>query len=439
MKYNPKVNEEAARLPGFVETHPYQSEESVQGNLQLMYALQEFLKEIGGFAAVSLQPAAGAHGELTGVLIMRAYHEAKGDDGRTRILIPDSAHGTNPASTTMAGLQMVEVASDGRGNVSLDDLRAKLDERVVGMMLTNPNTLGLFDENLLEVTRLVHGAGGLMYGDGANLNALLGIAKPAELGFDVMHYNLHKTFSTPHGGGGPGSGPVGVTEALAGFLPGPIVTAERCMIDIVTGKRLPEGLAAAWREADDDWDDSCREGLWYRLTMPERSIGRVKAFYGHFAIMVRAYTYIRMLGARGLREVSEGAVLNANYLQAILKEVYPLPYDRICMHEFVLEGKVEGAADVRALDISKRLIDYGVHPPTNYFPLIVPEALMIEPTETETKDTLDYFANAMRRIADEARAQPELLHEAPMTAPVRRLDEVRAARNLVLRWRPDTG
>ena len=439
MKYNPKVNEDAARLPGFATTHPYQSEDSVQGNLQVMYDLQEFLKEIGGFAAVSLQPAAGAHGELTGVLIMRAYHEARGDTARKRILIPDSAHGTNPATTSMAGFEMVELSSDARGNVDLDDLRAKLDERVVGLMLTNPNTLGLFDENLLEITRLVHEAGGLMYGDGANLNALLGIAKPGELGFDVMHFNLHKTFSTPHGGGGPGSGPVGVSQALAEFLPGPIVTAERCMIDTVTGQRLPEGAAAAWADAEDDWDDSCCEGLWYSLEMPARSIGRVKAFYGHFGINVRAFTYIRMLGARGLREVSEAAVLNANYLQAILKEIYPLPYDRTCMHEFVLEGKVEGAHGVRALDISKRLIDYGVHPPTNYFPLIVPEALMIEPTETESKDSLDYFADAMVRIAREAREVPEMLHEAPVNAPVRRLDEVRAARNLVLRWSRDGG
>jgi len=435
MKYNPKVNEDAARLPGFAETHPYQPEDSVQGNLQLIHALQEYLKEIGGFAAVSLQPAAGAHGELTGVLIMRAYHEARGDRARKRILIPDSAHGTNPASTTMAGFEMVEVTSDRRGNVDLQDLRAKLDERVVGMMLTNPNTLGLFDENLLEITRLVHEAGGLMYGDGANLNALLGIAKPGELGFDVMHYNLHKTFATPHGGGGPGAGPVGVTAALADFLPGPIVTAEACMIDTVTGMRLPEDAAAAWADAEDDWDDACREGLWYRLEMPARSIGRVKAFYGHFGIMVRAYTYIRMLGARGLREVSEAAVLNANYLRAVLKEVYPLWSDRTCMHEFVLQGIVDGVPDVRALDIAKRLIDYGVHPPTNYFPLIVPEALLIEPTETESKDTLDYFADAMRRIAEEARAEPETLHEAPVNAPVRRLDEVRAARNPVLRWR----
>lgn len=405
MKYNPKVNERAARLAGFVRTHPYQNEENVQGNLQLMYELQEFLAEIGGFTAVSLQPAAGAHGELTGVLIMRAYHHSRGDKRRTKVLIPDSAHGTNPASTTMSGFEMVELPSDSRGNVDLVALKAACDDTVVGLMLTNPNTLGLFDEHILEIAGLVHGCGALLYGDGANLNALLGIFKPAELGFDVMHYNLHKTFSTPHGGGGPGSGPVGVTEKLAKFLPGPVV---------VKGE----------------------DG--FRLQMPEASIGRVKSFYGNFGVMVRAYTYIRMLGADGLRQASEDAVLNANYLQAQLKDVYPLDYDRYCMHEFVLRGQIKDAPDVRALDISKRLIDLGFHPPTNYFPLIVPEALMIEPTETESRETLDAFVAAMRQIAEEARANPELLHGAPHVTPVGRLDEVRAARELHLRWKPDS-
>jgi len=409
MKYNPKVNEDAARLPGFTETHPYQPPETVQGNLELMYRLQEYLKALSGFSAVSLQPAAGAQGELTGVLMIRAYHQAHGEGNRTVMLIPDSAHGTNPASTTMAGYQMVEIKSDRRGNVDLDDLRAHLDDRVAGMMLTNPNTLGLFDEHILEITRLVHEAGGLMYGDGANFNALMGIAKPAELGFDVMHFNLHKTFSTPHGGGGPGSGPVGASEALAAYLPGPIV---------------------ARRE---------REGApFYDFEMPSHSIGRVKTFYGHFGIAIRAYTYIRMLGTEGLKWASFAAVLNANYLQALLKGTYPLPYDRPCMHEFVLEGRIAGAPGVRALDISKRLIDYGVHPPTNYFPLIVPEALMIEPTETESKQSLDHFAEAMLRIAQEAREDPQRLHDAPTTSPVGRLDEVRAARNLVLRWKRES-
>jgi len=438
MKYNPKVNEDAARLPGFTATHPYQSEESVQGNLQLMCDLQEFLKALSGFEAVSLQPAAGAHGELTGVLMMRAYHQARGDAGRTVILIPDSAHGTNPASTTMSGFEMVQLKSDQRGNVDLADLQAHLGNNIAGMMLTNPNTLGLFDENLLEITRLVHAAGGLMYGDGANFNALMGVAKPAELGFDVMHFNLHKTFSTPHGGGGPGAGPVGAAKALAEFLPGPVVVAEECLFDVVTGERWDEVVRDVVNEGK-DWDKEveetlCRKGLWYRLQMPAQSIGRVKSFYGHFGIMVRAYAYIRMLGAEGLKEASLAAVLNANYLQSILKKVYPLPYDRVCMHEFVLEGKVEGSPDIRALDISKRLIDYGVHPPTNYFPLIVHEALMIEPTETESKRTLDAFAEVLIRIAQEARENPQLLHDAPTKAPVGRLDEVRAARNLTLRW-----
>jgi glycine dehydrogenase subunit 2 len=405
MKYNPKINEDMTRLPGFVHLHPYQDEESVQGALFLMYHLQEFLKEIGGFAGVSLQPAAGAHGELTGVLMMRAYHLDRGDAQRDVILVPDSAHGTNPASTTMSGLRVVEVPSDARGNVDMDALKAACDEhgeRLVGMMLTNPNTLGLFDEYVEQITALVHERGGLMYGDGANLNALLGIARPGDLGFDVLHYNLHKTFSTPHGGGGPGSGPVGVAPSLIDFLPSPIVG----QVDNLT----------------------------YTFVSPQKSIGRVKAFYGHFGVMVRAYTYVRMLGAYGLQRVAEHAVLNANYLMSLVKDTYRVPYSRTCMHEFVCEGRVSDAPDVHALDISKRLIDYGFHPPTNYFPLIVDEALMIEPTETESKETLDAFAEALLRIAKEASTDPNLLHDAPHSAPVSRLDEVRAARELVLRW-----
>ena len=406
MKYNPKVNERACRMPGFVRTHPYQDEATVQGNLQLMFELQEFLAEIGGFANVSLQPAAGAHGEMTGILIMRAYHMARGDTGRNRIQIPDSAHGTNPASTTMSGFDMVQIPSDKRGNVDLEALEAACDGTVVGLMLTNPNTLGLFDEHMKAICDLVHGCGGLLYGDGANLNALMGICNMADLGFDVMHYNVHKTFSTPHGGGGPGSGPVGVVDELAKYLPGPIVA---------------------------------KKGDGYKLVMPEASIGRVKSFYGNFGVMVRAYTYIRMLGAEGLKQVSEDAVLNANYLQAQLKGIYPLDHDRYCMHEFVLRGQIEGAPDVHALDISKRLIDLGFHPPTNYFPLIVPEALMIEPTETESRETLDAFVAAMVQIAEEARTDPEILHSAPHVTPVGRLDEVKAARELRLRWTPDSG
>jgi glycine dehydrogenase subunit 2 len=410
MKYNPKINEQAARLPGFANTHPLQPTESVQGNLHLMYALQEWLMEIGGFAACSLQPAAGAHGELAGILMMRAYHLDRGDTERTKILIPDSAHGTNPASTTMSGLQMIELPSDKRGNVDLDALRAACGPNIVGMMLTNPNTLGLFDEHIQEVVKLVHDCGGLMYGDGANLNAILGISKPGELGFDVMHYNLHKTFSTPHGGGGPGSGPVLCSQALAPFLPGPVVAID---------------------EAESD-----ELGVAYHLVMPEKTIGRVRAFVGNFGMHVRAYTYIRVHGPDGLRAIGEHAVLNANYLLARLRGTYPVPYDRICKHEFVVEGRFPDAPGIRALDISKRLMDYDFHPPTNYFPLIVPDALMIEPTETESKETLDAFADAMLQIAEEAHTDPELLHGAPHTVPVSRLDEVRAARELVLCARP---
>ena len=406
MKYNPKINEETARLPGFAYAHPFQPIETVQGCLVLMYQLQEWLKEIGGFAGVTLQPAAGAHGELTGVLIIRAYHSARGDLKRSKILIPDSAHGTNPATSAMTGLRVVELKSDARGNVDLEVLRSECDDSLAGLMLTNPNTLGLFDENVLEVIRLVHEAGGLVYGDGANLNALLGITKPGDLGFDVLHYNLHKTFSTPHGGGGPGSGPVGAAAHLVDFLPGPIV-----------------GII----EAGDD-----EQPPLFGYRMPSKSIGRVKAFNGHFGMMVRAFTYIMMHGPDGLRQVSEQAVLNANYLLTLLKGAYHLPYDRVCMHEFVLEGKWEDAPEVRALDIAKRLIDYKFHPPTNYFPLIVHEALMIEPTETESKETLDTFAQALIKIAQEAHTDPEILKSAPHNTPVGRLDEVKAAKDLVL-------
>ncbi|NLE43993.1 MAG: aminomethyl-transferring glycine dehydrogenase subunit GcvPB [Chloroflexi bacterium] len=413
MKYNPKINEDVARLPGFAHVHPYQDEETVQGALALMYGLQLFLADIGGFAAVSLQPAAGAHGELTGVLMMRAYHLDRGESQRDIILVPDSAHGTNPATTSMSGLTVVEAPSDSRGNVDLAALKAVCADyrgRLVGMMLTNPNTLGLFDEHVEEIVALVHDEGGLMYGDGANMNALLGVARPGDLGFDVLHYNLHKTFSTPHGGGGPGSGPVGVGERLVDFLPAPVVGV--------------------------DSERSSDEALFFTFETPPKSIGRVKAFHGHFGVMVRAYAYIRMLGSDGLRRVAEYAVLNANYLKHRVAGVYPVPYDRPCMHEFVCQGRLEGAPDVHALDIAKRLIDYGFHPPTNYFPLIVPEALMIEPTETESRETLDAFADALLAIAEEARNEPDLLHGAPHSAPLRRLDEVRAARSLILRWEP---
>jgi glycine dehydrogenase subunit 2 len=406
MKYNPKINEETARLPGFANLHPLQPIETVQGALILMYELQEMLKEIGGFAGVTLQPAAGAQGELTGVLIIRAYHKSRGDLQRTKILIPDSAHGTNPATSAMSGMQVVEIPSDARGNVDLNALRQHCDNTLAGLMLTNPNTLGLFDENVLEAARLVHEAGGLMYGDGANLNALMGIVRPGDLGIDVMHFNLHKTFSTPHGGGGPGSGPVGVAAHLVDFLPAPIV-------DII-------------EEGDEE------TAPLYGFVTPSKTIGKVKSFMGQFGMMVRAYTYIRMHGPDGLRAVSEAAVLNANYLLSKLRHHYHLPYDRICMHEFVLEGVWPDVPEVHALDIAKRMMDYGLHPPTNYFPLIVHEALMIEPTETESKQSLDNFANVLIKIAEEAHTQPELLKSAPHITPVGRLDEVKAAKELVL-------
>jgi glycine dehydrogenase subunit 2 len=377
-----------------------------------MFQLQEWLKEISGLSEVSLQPAAGAHGELTGVLIIRAYHNARGDQKRTRMIIPDSAHGTNPATSAMSGFDVVTVKSDADGNVDLQALQALCDDHLAGIMITNPNTLGLFDCNFLKVIEMVHQAGGLVYGDGANLNALLGIARPGDLGVDVMHFNLHKTFSTPHGGGGPGSGPVGVRETLADFLPGPIA----CVLEEGTETEAPL----------------------YGLTMPEKSIGRVKSFFGHFGMFVRAYTFIAMNGANGLRQIAEHAVLNANYVAARLKNTYHLAYDRTCMHECVFEGQWADAPDVHALDISKRLMDYDFHPPTNYFPLIVHEALMIEPTETENKETLDAFVEAMIKIAEEAHTQPELLKTAPHKTPVSRLDEVRAARDLVLCcWTPD--
>ena len=406
MKYNPKINETTARLPGFAYTHPFQPIDTVQGNLYLMYTLQEWLKEISGFAGVTLMPAAGAQGELTGMLIIYKYHQDRGDFKRKRILIPDSAHGTNPASSAMIGMEIVPLPSDARGNVDLSALKELCDENLAGLMLTNPNTLGLFDEHVEEVIQMVHAAGGLVYGDGANLNALLGIVRPGDLGFDVMHFNLHKTFSTPHGGGGPGSGPVAVRQELLEYLPDPVVS----MID--SGSEDCPPL--------------------YGFTHPSRSIGRVKAFYGHFGMLVRAYTYILMHGNDGLRDIAEKAVLNANYMMNRLKSTYTLPYDRSCMHEFVLEGYWKDLPDVHALDIAKRLMDYKFHPPTNYFPLIVHEALMIEPTETESRETLDAFCDALINIAREAREQPELLHDAPHNTPVRRCDELKAAKDLVL-------
>ncbi|NDJ77481.1 MAG: glycine dehydrogenase subunit 2, partial [Chloroflexi bacterium] len=377
MKYNPKLNEDVARLPGLAHIHPLQDPTTVQGALKLVYDLQTWLAEISGMQGVSLQPAAGAHGEFAGILMIRAYHIANSEAHRTKIIVPDSAHGTNPATTAMAGLEVVEIPSDPNGDVDLDKLREVCGEDMAGMMITVPNTLGVFERHIQEIVEIIHGCGGLMYMDGANMNAMLGVAKPGDLGFDVMHYNLHKTFSTPHGGGGPGSGPVAVNEKLLPFLPGPVV-------DI-----LEPG-------------DADTPPL-YGYNMPEQSIGRLKAYHGNFGMLVRAAAYILIHGAQGLRDVTNHAVLNANYIRARVKDVYPMPFDRICGHEFVCEGHFKDAEGVHALDISKRLMDYGFHPPTNYFPLIVPEALLIEPTETESKESCDAFAEALLAIAQEAK------------------------------------
>jgi glycine dehydrogenase subunit 2 len=407
MKYNPKINEAVARLPGFAGIHPVQDPDSVQGALELMWELQEMLAAISGFPHVTLQPAAGAHGELTGCLIIRAYHEGRGETGRTKILVPDSAHGTNPATAVMAGFEVITIPSDPRGNVDLEALRGAVGPDTAGLMITNPNTLGLWDEHIEAVIELVHAAGGLVYNDGANFNAILGIVRPGDLTIDVMHFNLHKTFSTPHGGGGPGSGPVGVRPGLEQFLPGPVVS----------------------RSAT---DDGARFG-WHQ---PEQSIGRLHSFHGNFGMHVRAYTYIRMHGAAGLRQVSEDAVLNANYLLANLRDRYDVAFDRTCMHEFVLSATRQKAHGVRALDVAKRLLDFGMHPPTVYFPLIVPEAMMVEPTETESIESLDRFIAVLHQIADEAESEPELVTNAPQQTEFRRLDEVAANRNLNLRWTP---
>ena len=409
MKYNPKVNEEVARLPGFTQIHPYQEEGSVQGALKLMYELQEYLAEIAGLPAVSLQPAAGAHGELTGMLMVWAYHQNRGNGERKVVLVPDSAHGTNPATAAMCGYQLVTIPSDERGNIDSHKLEEKVDGSVAALMLTNPNTLGLFEENILEVAEIIHKAGALIYCDGANMNALLGLAKPGELGMDILHYNLHKTFSTPHGGGGPGAGATAVTETLAPFLPMPLVAK----------RKTAEGT---------------RYYLDYERPL---SIEKVGSFYGNFGVMVKAYAYIRALGAQGLREVSEHAVLNANYLLSQLRGHYCLPYERSCLHECVFSGRWQVEKGVHTLDIAKRLVDYGFHPPTIYFPLIVEEALMIEPTETESLETLNAFLDAMRKIAREVEEEPGTLHSSPHITPVGRLDEVTAARKPNLKWSGD--
>ncbi len=403
MKYNPKRNEEVARMPGFAWVHPLTPEHAIQGTLQVLSELQDYLCEMTGMEACSLAPMAGAHGELAGVLMIRAYHHQRGDTARTKVLVPDSAHGTNPATAAMAGYTVVSIRSDADGNCDLEHLRSELGPDVAGMMLTQPNTLGLFDTKILEIAEALHAHGALLYGDGANMNALLGHTKPGAMGFDVMHLNLHKTFSTPHGGGGPGAGPVCAAPRLLEFLPTPVVS----------------------------FDGN------YHLDAPSASIGRMGAFAGNWGVLLRAYAYIRTLGADGLREVAENAVLNANYLRVHLAPLYDIKHDRTCMHEVVVSGARQRAVGVNTLAIAKRLIDYGFHPPTVYFPLIVEEAMMIEPTETETLASLDGFVAAMQAIAREATDDPDLLLTAPHDAPVGKLDEATAARHPYLRWRPD--
>ncbi len=402
MKYNPKVNEEAARLPGFAMLHPYEPEELTQGALQLMYELENYLAEISGMDAVTLQPSAGAHGELCGLLAISAYFKDKGRP-RTKVIIPDTAHGTNPASSHLAGFKVVPVKSEGKGVLSLDAIKGVMDKDVAALMLTNPNTIGLFERNIKEIADFVHKKGGFVYCDGANLNALMGIIKLGELGVDVIQFNLHKTFSTPHGGGGPGSGPVGVKKALAPYLPVPRIKKTRSKYSLDYNR--------------------------------PKSIGRMKAFYGNFSIMVRAYSYIRRMGAEGLKRASETAILNANYIKENLKGTYHLPYDEPCMHECVFSDKYQLGSGISTMDIAKRLIDYGFHPPTVYFPLVVHGAIMIEPTETETLETLDKFIDAMKAIAEEAKSTPQALKDAPVNTKVQRVDETKAAREPILRWR----
>lgn len=403
MKYNPKINEDMAANPKFSRLHPLQDESTVQGALEVMFRTQEALKEITGMDAFTLQPAAGAHGELTGLMIIKKYHEVRNDTKRKKIIVPDSAHGTNPASVTVAGFEAVEIPSMKDGSVSIEALKAVLDDETAGLMLTNPSTLGLFEKNIMELADLVHAAGGLLYYDGANMNAIMGIVRPGDMGFDVLHLNLHKTFSTPHGGGGPGSGPVGVKAHLACHLPVPVVSSKN--------------------------DSYCLD---YGI---DKTIGRIKNFFGNFGVVLRAYSYILSMGSDGLKEASTSAVLNANYIKERLKDDYKVAIDETCMHEVVFAGIKDKDTGVTTLEIAKRLIDYGFHPPTIYFPLIVDSSLMVEPTETESMETMDEFIAAMKSIAREAREEPELLHSAPHISPVRRLDEVKAARSPKLKWK----
>lgn len=403
MKYNPKINEEMASLPGFIGLHPLQPAASVQGALQLYYNLGVSLAHLTGLSEFTINPFAGAHGELTGLMIMRQYHLKRGDTRRNKVIVPDSAHGTNPASAAVCGLEIVEVKSTARGTIDVADLRPLLDDTIAGIMMTNPNTLGLFESEIPEIARLVHECGGLLYYDGANLNPMLGRCRPGDMGFDIMHINLHKTFSTPHGGGGPGAGPVGVREGLNAYLPGPHV------------HRNDDGTFA--------------------VDFGEDSIGSVSGFLGNFGVMVRAYTYILSLGRENVKNVGPMATLNANYIKEQLKDCYELPIEGVCKHEFVFDGLKDKSTGVTTLDVAKRLLDYGYHAPTIYFPLLFHQAIMIEPTETESKETLDDFIAIMRKVAEEAISDPEMVKSAPHTTPVRRLDETTAARKPILTYR----
>jgi len=431
MKHNPRLHERVAALPGHARLHPLQDPERAQGALELMWSLERALAEIAGLPHVSLQPSAGSHGELAGVLLARAYHEDRGE-ARSKVLTPDTAHGTNPATVTMAGLEVVKLATNADGGVDLDDLRAKADGDVACLMLTNPNTLGIFDPNIQEIARIVHDAGAVLYYDGANLNAVMGISRPGDMGFDIVHFNLHKSFTQPHGGGGPGSGPIAVSDRIAPFLPTPTIVREepagngaapRPRFELDHGQGRPDG----------------HTGNGAGSPAGSKSIGRLRGFQGNYGCFVRAYAYIRSLGADGLRDASETAVLNANYLLARLREAgvaehLPLAYGDLCMHEFVLSGgPMKRELEIRTVDLAKRLLDFGYHPPTVYFPLLVDEALMVEPTETETKETLDAFADAIAEILREAADDPAVAQNAPYTTPVRRLDEVAAARHPVIR------
>jgi glycine dehydrogenase subunit 2 len=423
MKHNPKLHERIAALPGNAKLHPLQDPQRAQGALELMWRLQQALAEIAGLPHVSLQPSAGSHGELAGVLLTRAFHEDRGER-RTKVLTPDTAHGTNPATVTMAGYEVVKVGTDAHGNVDLDDLRAKATDDVACLMLTNPSTLGLFEPGIEEIAQIVHGAGATLYYDGANLNAIMGICRPGDMGFDIVHFNLHKSFTQPHGGGGPGAGPIAVSDRIEPYLPRPLIVRRAASTN-----GHPDGSAE-------------RSEAYYDLDYDRpKSIGRVRGFQGNYGVFVRSYAYIRSLGAAGLREAAEVAVLNANYLLARLRregvlEYLPAAYERLCMHEFVLSGgPMKRELKIKTLDLAKRLLDHGVHPPTVYFPLIVEEALLVEPTETETKETLDRFAASVAAILREAREDPEVARGAPYTTPVRRLDEASAARHPVVRQR----